>query len=333
MRIILTTNEIITNYEIITLFFYFNNLLFKPSTIGLIFYVMYRIKAKTKVSKLEYFLSLSLIYQLGLLTEVFINIDFYQLNLINYTDYILNVSDNNENLNKTGQLNDNIPRHHENPDLSRMIRYISGNVAALMMKNPKSRVIGVFATNSYNLIADIISNEEKANYWIDQYNYYSRHGRMRGGADGIGPFERGFNPFNPNGPDDDSSGGSSNISSLIDSSNSSDKNFIQNLLSPVDHSIPLETLINQHFLIILGLFFIALAFIILTIFLYLDLFILLNKDYLLNKLKNKYLLMYVKFVLFRKKVDMIIIGLFNLFTWIFFAYCLHYIITHPIQLS
>ncbi len=90
---------------------------------------------------------------------------------------------------------------------------------------------------------------------------------MRGGADGIEYFERGFNPLNSNGPNDNnSSGGSSNLFSLIDSSNSSDKNLIQNLLSPVDHSIPLETLINQHFIIILGLFFIALAFIIITIF-------------------------------------------------------------------
>ncbi len=52
-----------------------------------------------------------------------------------------------------------------------MIRYISGNVAALIIKNPRSRAIGVFATNSYNLIADVINNEEKANYWIDLFNF------------------------------------------------------------------------------------------------------------------------------------------------------------------
>ncbi len=43
--------------------------------------------------------------------------------------------------------------------------------------------------------------------------------------------------------------------------------------------------------------------------------------------------MYVKFVLFIKKIDIVIIGFFNLFTWCFFAYCLHYRITHPIQLN
>lgn len=312
---------------------------------------MYRFKAKTQVSMLEYVLTLTLIYQLGLLTEMLININMYQDFLLYNSDLILNMADNNQNNNQNmnqntnqnlynrfypnlGQ-NDNVPRHHDNPDLSRMIRYISGNAAALMAGSPRNRAAGIFVSNSFNLIADVISNEEKANYWIDQYNHYMKYGQMRGGEKGDGPFERVFNPFNRNfeGSNDDNGSGGSGISSLVDSSNSSDSNFIRNLLSPVDHSIPLDTLINQHFIIILALFFMVLALIIITIYFYLDLTIIFNKDYLLNNVKNKYILMYVKYVLFRTRVDIIFFSILSLSMLIFFAYCLHYLITHPIILS
>lgn len=308
---------------------------------------MYQYKSKSQVSVLEYVLTLTLIYQLGLLTEILININRYQdLLLYNY-DFIFSMDDDNQsNPNKNSNqnsynkiypnmgLNDNIPRHHDNPDLSRMVRYISGNVAALMAGSARNRAIGVFASNSFNLIADVISNEEKANYWIDQYNFYNKHGRMRGGKDGSGPFEREFNPFdqNPPGSNNDSSGGSG-ISSFLDSSNPSDNNFIINLLSPVDHSIPLNTLINQHFIIILALFFMVLALLIITLYFYLDLIIIFNKDYLLNNVKNKYILMYVKYVLFRTKVDIMFVSILSLIIIIFFAYCLHYLITHPIVVN
>ena len=155
---------------------------------------MYRFKAKTQVSRLEYILTLTLIYQLGLLAEMLININMYQDYLLYDSDLILNMADNNQaNNQNAGQntnqnshnqispnmgLNDNIPRHHDNPDLSRMIRYISGNAAALMAGSPRNRAVGVFVSNSFNLIADVISNEEKANYWIDQYNHYMKYGRM-----------------------------------------------------------------------------------------------------------------------------------------------------------
>ena len=194
------------------------------------------------------------------------------------------------------------------------------------------------------------------NSWIDQYNHYMKHGRMRGGEKGEGPFERSFNPFynNSKGPDDNNSSGGSGISSLVDSSNSADSNFIRNLLSPVDHSIPLDTLINQHFIIILALFFMVLALIIITLYFYLDrrarsaresnaggpaaprdldLIIIFNKDYLLNNVKNKYILMYVKYVLFRTRVDIMFVSILSLSMLIFFAYCLHYLITHPIILA
>lgn len=135
------------------------------------------------------------------------------------------------------------------------------------------------------------------------------------------------------GPDDNNSSGGLGISSFVYSSNSEDYNFIRDLLYPIDHSIPLETLINQHFIIILGLFFMILALIILTLYFYLDLIIIFNKDYLLNNVKNKYILMYVKYVLFKTKVEIMFVSILSLSMIIFFTYCLHYIITHPIILE
>lgn len=115
-----------------------------------------------------------------------IEINLYQDFSLYNSDLILNMADNNQaNNQNTGQNtdqntgqntnqnpysrdfpnmvpNDNIPRHHDNPDLSRMIRYLSGNTAALMAASPRNKAVGVFVSNSFNLIADVISNEEKA---------------------------------------------------------------------------------------------------------------------------------------------------------------------------
>lgn len=316
------------------IFFNFNNFLFKPSIMGLVFYLMYRAKSKTHISFLEFIFSLTLIYQLGLLTEILSNIYLYQFDLFNYSDYIMNMADNNQNNNNNNNFN-NIPQN--NNDLSRLVRYIAGNAGALMAGNPRSRAASLFVTNSLNLIADVVSNEEKANYWIDQWNHYQNTGRFRGGQSGSVPFERGtdpdFNPFNPpKKNDNDNDNGGSGINTLIDSSDSSD-NFIRNLLSPVDHSIPLETLINQHFIIILGLFFIVLALILIVIFYYVDLIIIFNKDYLLNKVNNKFVLMYVKYVVFSTRVNLIFISTLILVILLFLVYCLHYLITHPIILN
>ena len=44
---------------------------------------MYRFKAKTQVSRLEYILTLTLIYQLGLLAEMLININIIILLIYN----------------------------------------------------------------------------------------------------------------------------------------------------------------------------------------------------------------------------------------------------------
>lgn len=323
------------------LFYNFNNLLFKPSIMGLIFYVMYRIKAKTKFGVIEYILGLSLVYQLGLLTEILLNSYFNQFELFQYIDYSMNMADNNSNQNNDNNNNrppynlyppttgmTNIPR--QDNDYTNMVRVIAVNAAAWAAKTPRTRAVNLVLGNTYAALTDILTNPEKANYWIDQWNHYKNTGSLRGGKPGYGPFEREFNPFDPG---NNGSSGGSGVSSLIDSSNSSDKNFFQNLLSPVDHSIPLETLINQHFIITLLLFILVLALIFLVIFFYLDLIILFNKDYFLNKVNNKYILMYVKYVVFKYKINLVVIAGINLFTLFFLAYCLHYLITHPIVLN
>jgi hypothetical protein len=69
------------------------------------------------------------------------------------------------------------------------------------------------------------------------------------------------------------------------------------------------------------------------LYFYLNLFILSNKDYLLNNVKNKYLLMYVKYVLFKTRIDIILIGAFILTGILFVAYILHYLVIHPIILG
>ena len=60
-----------------------------------------------------------------------------------------------------------------------------------------SRAIGLTVANAGNILADVATNEERANYWIDQYYFFKANGRFRGGAPGTGPFERGTNPFEP----------------------------------------------------------------------------------------------------------------------------------------
>ena len=73
--------------------------------------------------------------------------------------------------------------------------------------------------------------------------------------------------------------------------------FIKILFAPVKHSMSLDTLISVHFLMILGLFVIVTALILLIVYFYINLLIIFNKEFILNKIKNKYALMYVKYVL------------------------------------
>ena len=61
---------------------------------------------------------------------------------------------------------ENIPRNRDNPDVARLIRYLSTNIGALMMRRPISRAIGLTIANCGNIIADafFFNNEERANY-------------------------------------------------------------------------------------------------------------------------------------------------------------------------
>jgi hypothetical protein len=316
---------------------------FKPSIIGIVLYVMYRIKANTNFSIVQYILSLTLIYQLGLITELILNMSVLNLELLSSSDYIMNMNNNpnnnvpnnnvpNNNVPNNNVPFNNIPQQSSNNDLGRMVRYLSTNAGALMAANPKSRALALFGVNTFNLIADVLSNEERANYWLDQWNFYQANNRTRGGQPGTGPFERGFNPFNPPSDPDENAGGGSGVNSFTDSPDSPGNNFLLNLLSEANHSIPLETLVNQHFIIILGLFILSLVLLVVILYFYLDLIIIFNKDYFLNKVSNKYVKMYASFIIFRSRIDLIVFGVLILLGLIFFAYCLYYLITHPIHL-
>lgn len=270
-----------------------------------------------KITIIEFLITLALIIQIGILIEYLIYSSF-ATNVIDISDGIIYMSDNNT-------INDNIPRNRENPDFPRIIRYFSTNIAALALRRPFTRVVALALVSSGNILADILSNEERANYWIDQYNFYLRTGRLRGGQEGFGPFERIANSVDNQANTSNSVNNTDNISNFL-----GDFNFIRDFLSPVDHSIPLETLINLNFIMNLGLFLIVICLIVLTVYFYINLIILFNKDYFLNKVKNKYVLMYVKYVIFKTRVDIFAFGIITLIMLFFMAYILHYLIVHPI---
>ena len=180
--------------------------------------------------------------------------------------------------------------------------------------------IGLTIANAGNILADIASDEERANYWIDQYNLYKANGRLSGGQPGSGPFERGTNPFE--NPD--------NIGRSDTSNYLPDLSFIKDLFAPVEHSIPLDTLQNIHNIMILGLFILIFCTVLLLIYFFFNLLILFNKDFLLNRVKNKYAVLYIKYVLFKSRVDILVIGLLIIGTLCFVLYILHYLIVHPI---
>ena len=119
-----------------------------------------------------------------------------------------------------------------------------------------TRAIGLTIANAGNVLADLVSNEERANYWIDQFNYYQNNGRFRGGQPGSGPFERGTNPFE--NPDDI---GRSDTSNYLP-----DLSFIKDFFAPVEHSIPLDTLQNVHIIMTLGLFVLVFCIVLLLIY-------------------------------------------------------------------
>nr|WVH38274.1 hypothetical protein [Trametes maxima] len=282
-------------------------LIYKPFIIGPVLFLIFKKKCKLYFSVLDTLLILMLIYQVGLLIDIIIN------NFINYStdiDLIFKMSGNT-----TGN---NIPSSEgRNNDIARLIRYLSANVAALSARRPMSRAIGLTIANAGNILADIASDEARANCWIDRYNFYMANGRFRGGS---GPFERDNNTFE--NPD--------NIGKSYTSNYLPDLSLFKDLFAPVEHSIPLDTLQNIHTIMTLGLFVLVFCTVLLLIYFFFNLLILFNKDFLLNRVENKYAVLYIKYVLFKSRVDILVIGLLIIGTLCFVLYILHYLIVHPV---
>lgn len=182
-------------------YLYWLNLVFllaiKPFTVGSVLFLVYLKQNRVKIDIIELMLILMLIYQAGNLIEfIFNSITDYKLGI----DLALKMSNNNSNNNLLINSNDNIPRgNNANLDVPRMIRYISANLAALSARRPIGRGVGLILANGGNILADVLSSEKRANYWIDQFNFYNKNGRFRGGQNGSGPFERGTYPWDKSG--------------------------------------------------------------------------------------------------------------------------------------
>ena len=178
---------------------------------------------------------------------------------------------------------------------------------------------------------EIVYSEERANYWIDQFNFSEMN--QRGEQPSSGPFEKGMSDKNHHlflGPSNFGPGGScsNHTSNFLGESN-----FLKDLFDPVEHSIPLATLLNVHFILHLGLFVMVICLILLMMYFYINLIIIYNKDYFLNKVTNKYLRMYAKYVIFKSRFDIFIISIMVIAVLGFIAYTLHYLIVHPIILQ
>lgn len=327
----------------------------KPYLLGFCIYGVFLYKIRFNINIFDFFLLLFLTYHLGLLLELILSgsisaCKFYILNEIDFnsTDHVLNMaSNNNNNINTSSNSNGdftNIPADSQGIDYARLIRYFSVNIAALAARRPLTRAAGLALGNTANILADIVSSEARANFWIDQYIYYRNNGRFRGGQPGSGPFERG-NEFNPFDPNQNGGSGSSGISNFVSTSNfggNSNSNnsildyfsldFFRDFFAPVEHSISLTNLVTIHSMIVTGLFFLVVCLILFTAYFYINLLILFNKDYLLTRVQNKYLMMYVKYVIFKTKIDLGFIAVAITTTLAFMAYVLHYLIVHPIIL-
>lgn len=101
----------------------------------------------------------------------------------------------------------------------------------------------------------------------------------------------------------------------------------------MDHSIPLSTLINVHYISLFILFIMVICIICLYMFVGVNLIILFNKDFFLNKVKNRYALWYVKYVIFKSRVDILVLGIIITLAQCFILYILFYLIKHPIIIN
>ena len=257
-----------------------------------------------------------LIYQVGLLI---LNI-FY--NFINYDwldNLICTMLDKKPGLASiisSGGLN-------VNEDRARLVRYLATNLAVLQARRPMTKAIGLLIINTGNILQDVVKDERKTRFWMEQYINYKDHGRFKVSEENSVSFPKGQNPFE-------------DIVKMGDTKGNNflpDFNFFKDLFSPVEHSIPLDTLQDIHIIIIIGLFVLILCVVLLLIYFFINLLILFNKDYLLNRIKNKYALLYIKYVIFRTRIDIFVIGLLIIGTLCFVLYYLHYLIIHPIKFS
>lgn len=176
--------------------------IFKPYILGFLIFASFLYKTKFRINFIELILTLSLIYHLSALLElilcklIFI-CKFNLLEILNFNnlDLVSNMSSGNGNPN----IGDNVPEGSGNnrDDTARLIRYLCTNIAALSARRPINRGVGLAIANAGNIIADIMVDERRANYWVDNFLHFQRFGRFRGGQEGYGPFERGTSPFDP----------------------------------------------------------------------------------------------------------------------------------------
>lgn len=323
----------------------------KPYIIAILIFIIYIIKYNKRVTIIEFCFMLILIYNLGLFIEIlFNNISQIYTKIymegLSLSDITCNMMNNNDNTNNNPGNNNPINNvSNENSGrfdyslltISTLVIYLSDNIGILGLRRPFTDVMSETVLNASMVILDLTSSPEMANYWIDEYNHYIRTGSLRVEEPGgpipsiyldPNPFARVSETNNLPLPAIEPNNQFLPIDSLP-----LKFDFIREFLTPVQHSIPLETLINIHTLLHLSLLLIVFSLIILTFYFYINLFILFNRDYLLNKVTNKYVLMYVKFVLFRTRIDILLLGILTLALILFIFYILHYLIIHPIILN
>lgn len=298
--------------------------LFNYTNIGIILYSGFLIKTRRLElpNYLEIILICYLIYQTNLIIDnVITSSNYIGLNIsfdpkMNNETAMSLANNNNNNINNTNDNFNNIPLNNTNNTAPMIIRYIATYGAAFMVRRPMTRVITMCLTTATNQMIDVMSNEQRLNFWLDLSAHYNLTGRVRGGRPGSGPFERG--PWE-NGPINLNLVGDDESSKLWDY-----------FFSPVEQTMSFERLLDIHYVLIFGLFIITVITIIAVFYCLVNLFIISNKDRLLKIFKNKYFLMYVKYVLFKSKFDFVSLVLLILASLLFMSYTLHYLIRHPI---
>lgn len=305
---------------------------YKPFIIGPILFLLYLHKSRFNLGIWDRLLILFLIFQVALLLDCLINNLFYLYVDFDHTLSMANENNNNDSSKSNNNNWNNVPSNRDlNRDPARLIRYLSLNIAALKFRRSASKAIALALVTSANLLVDVISDEEKANFWIYHFNHFMDSGR--GGQPGGSPFERDqIAAFPFNFPKDRGGAEGSNFLSDSDISGYIFKLF-GDIFKPVEHSIPLDTLVNVHHVLLLCLFIIVLCLILLVFYFFINLLIISNKDYLLNKVKNKYVILYVRYVVFKSKIDIILLGAMIIVSLSFILYVLHYLIVHPIFIN